>query len=179
MSASTVERVTNRRGLGLLVRRWEPSAAPWGSVCIVHGLAEHSGRYERTGEQLAAAGLNAVALDLTGLGASGGRRGHVPDLDYWLDDVADLLSGAGDASPGAPQVLLGHSMGGLVALAYALSNRPRPDALVISAPALGSDVAAWKKALAPLLGRLRMFSGAFQGCWFATLLLMVFRGVIG
>lgn len=151
MQTSTTQRISNGRNLEVLVRQWEPAGDAWASVAIVHGLGEHSGRYERTGAALAGAGLAVSALDLTGFGASGGRRAFVPSIDPWLDDIAERLAASSD---GLPRVLLGHSMGGLVTLAYALSGRPRPDALVVSAPALDSNVATWKKVLSPVLGRV-------------------------
>ena len=80
---SVVSHVRAADGTDILVRHWtgEASAgAPWASVLLVHGLGEHSGRYEHVGEQMAAAGLDVHAYDLRGNGGSGGRRGHV---DRW------------------------------------------------------------------------------------------------
>jgi len=78
-------------------------------------------------------------------------------VDRWtqyLDDVEDRLAAARTAVPGRPTVLYGHSMGGLIALGYAISDRPRPDLLVLSAPAIDDDAAAWKHLLAPILARI-------------------------
>ena len=120
-------------------------------VVLVHGLAEHSGRYERTGALLAEAGLHVRGFDLIGAGASGGRRWHVDDFARYHDQVVSHISFARET--GKPVVLLGHSFGGNVALGYALSDRPAPDLLVLSAPAIAGG-AAWQKALAPVIARM-------------------------
>jgi len=132
-------------------RRWNSGDPGKGSIVLVHGLAEHSGRYERTGTLLADAGFRVAAPDLYGFGLSGGIRGDVRSWeDYW-DQIESLISESEDQS--GPTVLLGHSLGGLLCAGYVLSDRPRPDLLVLSAPALGGG-AAWQKALAPVLARL-------------------------
>ena len=61
-------------------------------MLLVHGLAEHSGRYERTGRLLAEAGIDVTAFDLRGHGGSGGRRGDVERWTDYLDDIAVRLA---------------------------------------------------------------------------------------
>ncbi|HEX7099846.1 MAG TPA: alpha/beta hydrolase [Acidimicrobiia bacterium] len=134
-----------------LVRTWSPDGEPLAEVVIVHGIAEHSGRYERTGGILADAGFSVRAMDLVGCGATGGRRGDVADWTLYLDQVERQLEEA--RAMGRPVVLLGHSMGGLIALEYTLAERPRPDLLVLSAPALRGG-APWQHKLAPVLARV-------------------------
>jgi len=150
-SSSSASTVAARDGESLALRHW-PVADPRAEVLIVHGLGEHGGRYERAGGILAASGLDSWALDLRGFGASGGRRAYVERLEVWLDDVADRMAEL--RAGGRPVVLLGHSMGALVCLRYAETDRVQPDLLVLSAPAIEGNVAAWKKALAGVLGRL-------------------------
>ncbi len=152
--ASTTETIAARNGVSLVVRRWPPVGEAKASVLIIHGLAEHSGRYERTGSILAATGLDVRALDLEGFGASGGRRAWIAGLDTWLDDVEDRLADLRARSGGRPVVLFGHSMGGLVALSYAESDRAQPDLLVLSSPWLADHQPAWRKRGAMILGRL-------------------------
>ncbi len=151
--ASTTDTATTRDGIRLLTRHW-PAEEPRAGVLIVHGLGEHSGRYEHVGAQLAAAGLEAFAWDQRGCGASAGERAWLerwPDLH---DEVEDRLAAVRAALPGLPVVLYGHSLGGLIALGYCVSARPLPDLLVLSAPGIDDDLAAWKHTLAPWLGRL-------------------------
>ena len=64
-------------GTSILVRRWAAAGEPWADVLIVHGIAEHSGRYEHVGGWLAEAGLEVTGYDLRGFGGSGGRRAWV------------------------------------------------------------------------------------------------------
>jgi alpha-beta hydrolase superfamily lysophospholipase len=134
------------------VRHWAPAGEPWATVLIVHGIGEHSGRYERTGRLLAEAGLDVHAFDIRGHGLSGGRRVYVRTWDDFLEDVASRLAAVRE--PGRPLVLLGHSMGALIALTYACSDRLAPDLLVLSAPPLDARVPGWQRALAPVLSRL-------------------------
>lgn len=104
-------------------------------VCVLHGVAEHSGRYEHVGAALAGRGFAVVAVDHRGHGRSGGRRGHVDRWSQYLDDVEDQM--AEIRGLGRPVVMLGHSLGGLMALSYCVEGRPASDLLVVSAPALG------------------------------------------
>lgn len=134
-----------------LVRKWAPETAPRAEVVLIHGIAEHSGRYEHVGSQLSGAGMAVTAPDLIGFGATGGRRGHVDDWAHYLDQVQAHIQ-AGRREP-QPVILLGHSMGGLIALEYALSDRPSPDLLVLSAPGLFWG-AAWQRKGAPIIARL-------------------------
>ena len=154
MTTSATETVAARDGTELLVRRWTASGEPWASVLLVHGLAEHSGRYEHVGQQLAAAGLEVDAYDQRGFGGSAGRRAFVDRWSVNHDDLEDRLRAVGSAAAGQPVVLFGHSLGGLLALGYVLAEPSRrlPDVLVLSAPALESTIPAWKRLLARVLG---------------------------
>ena len=104
--------------------------------------------------QLAAAGLDVHAFDLRGNGGSGGRRGHVDRWSQLHDDLAERLRAIRAAADGRPLVLYGHSMGGLIVLGYLLTDRPKPDLVVVTSPGLDSTLAGWKKALAGVLGRI-------------------------
>ena len=121
-------------------------------MLIVHGIGEHSGRYEHVGSFFADHGIDTMGYDLRGFGQSGGRRVFVKSFDQYLDDVEALLEMRRAA--GVPVVLMGHSLGGLIVTTYLVSDRPQPDLAVISAPALHAVVPKWKKALAPVLGRV-------------------------
>jgi acylglycerol lipase len=151
---STTSTVSARNGVPLLVRTWPTTGEPRASVLIVHGLAEHSGRYERTGSILAATGLAVTGFDLEGYGGSGGRRAYVDSWETWLDDVEDRLAALRATAEGHSVVLLGHSMGGLVSLTYAESDRPQPDLLVLSSPWLADYLPEWRRAVARIGGRL-------------------------
>jgi len=149
---SVASRITAADGESLAIRRWQPASEARASVLIVHGLGEHGGRYDRAAGILAARGFDCWAADLRGFGASGGLRAYVERIDVWLDDLADQIATLKGLD--RPLVLLGHSMGGLVACRYAETDRPQPDLLVLNAPALDGNLPGWKKALAPVLGRI-------------------------
>ncbi len=147
---ATVGHATARDGVPLLTREWPAPGEPRARILLVHGIAEHSGRYDRPASLLAKDGFAVSAFDLRGFGESGGRRAYVERWDDYLDDVQDRLDVLRD---GPPLVLMGHSMGALIALTYALSDRPAPDLLVLSAPALRVEAPAFLRLIAPLLGR--------------------------
>ncbi len=145
-------------GLLLHLQEW-PVAAARGTVQLVHGLGEHIGRYAWLASQLNAAGWRVVGHDQRGHGRSEGRRGAIADGDSLLADLALVLDAV--RRPG-PHVLLGHSMGGLVAarfVAEALAPRPAPwsravSGLVLSSPALDPGMNVAQKALLAVLGGL-------------------------
>ncbi len=155
---SILSHVRAADGTDILVRDWasdrSASGRPWASVLLVHGLGEHSGRYEHVGDQMAAAGLDVQAYDHRGNGGSGGRRGHVDRWEQYHDDLAERLAPVRSSADGRPVVLYGHSMGGLIVLGYLLTDRPKPDLVVLSSPGLDSTIAQWKKSLAPTMSRI-------------------------
>jgi alpha-beta hydrolase superfamily lysophospholipase len=148
----TLEHVAGPSGDVLATRQW-PSGGrrKLGSVLIVHGLGEHSGRYDHVARRLASKGLDVHGFDLRGFGASAGRRAYVNRWSEFHDDVEARLAHVRGLSRGRPVVLYGHSVGGLVALGYVLSDRPKPDMLVLTAPALDSAVPQWRRSLARAL----------------------------
>jgi alpha-beta hydrolase superfamily lysophospholipase len=151
--SSTIGETRTRDGTTLLTRRW-PAMDEWASVLLVHGLGEHSGRYEHVGERLSAAGIGVDAYDLRGAGGSEGRRGDVERWSDLHDDLEVRLETVRDRGGSGPIVLYGHSMGALIVAGYCLSGRPRPDLAVLSAPGLDSTFPVWKRAVATVLGRV-------------------------
>lgn len=135
----------------IAVRHWPEPESPKATVLIVHGLAEHSGRFEHVGSFLTAHGYRVRALDLPGCGHSGGLRSHMESMDEFHDAVEPLVA---EARGDGPVVLYGHSNGGLTALTYVLKGRQAPDLLVLSAPALDADLPKLQRKVAPLLKRL-------------------------
>ncbi|MDA8297741.1 MAG: lysophospholipase [Actinomycetota bacterium] len=143
------------------VRRWPggegAGAAPF---VIVHGFGEHSGRYDWLARQLAATGRDVWSMDLAGHGRSPGSGTDVGGIDGVLDDIAALIACAARSSgaTGAP-VLYGHSMGGVLAAAFAATRDTALDALVLSAPAVHLALqpglrGAALRIVAPVLPRL-------------------------
>ncbi len=95
-------------------RRWEPEDPPARIVQIVHGYAEHGGRYAHVAEALVARGAVVYADDHIGHGRSDGERALITNFDHVLDDLHSLSQIARTEHPGIPLVLVGHSMGGLL-----------------------------------------------------------------
>jgi len=150
---STTTMAQARDGTPILLRHWSPAGEAWATVVLVHGIAEHSGRYDRVGDWLAAAGVDVLGYDLRGFGRSGGRRAYLERWSVYHDDLADRIQAARAGVGNRPVALYGHSLGGLLALGYCVARpaRPLPDALVLSAPALDSSVPSWKRAMARIL----------------------------
>ena len=150
-------------GLSLQVRTWPlaSSSLAHGTLLIVHGLGEHIGRYDHVAAQLNACGWNVVGYDQRGHGRSGGDRGRLAAADSLLQDLARVID-AVRAEHAGPLLLLGHSMGGLVAarfVAEGLLSSPAAwhravDALVLSSPALDAGMNAVQKLLLAVMGPL-------------------------
>jgi alpha-beta hydrolase superfamily lysophospholipase len=143
-------------GLRLYYRSWEQPRAR-AALAVVHGLGEHSGRYEALAERLGGYGFSTFALDLRGHGLSEGRRGHVKRFESYLQDVDRFrreLHGLVDI--GTPLFLLGHSMGGLIALRYLEEFEAALHGAIIVSPwlATSAPVPRWKTTLARALNRL-------------------------
>ena len=127
------------RGVGgeqLYVRHWAPEGTPRAVVLIVHGLGEHSGRYGHVAARLTDAGYVVWAYDHRGHGRSTGTRAHVDRYHDFLDDLELVRRHVVAQHPDLPLVLLGHSMGGNIALAYALDEQDHLAGLVLSGPAV-------------------------------------------
>ena len=148
---------------GLLFRRgWIPERAR-ASVLIVHGFAEHSGRYDHVGQWLAARGFATHSYDHRGHGRSAGRRCHVERFDEYLDDLAIVLEQIRAERPEAPAFLIGHSMGGLVVATFARERKPGVCGVVLSGAALalpeGNSRIRIARLMRAILPRMRLDAG--------------------
>ena len=115
------------------VRRW-PADDPARLVVLVHGYGEHIGRYEHVAEALVARGALVVGPDHVGHGRSSGEQALVADFEQVVDDLRAVVE---DARGGLPVVMVGHSMGGLIAARYAQRHREDLAGLVLTGPAVG------------------------------------------
>ena len=113
-------RFTSNDGLSLFYRYWLPDDRPRAVLALAHGMGEHSGRYQNYVDYFVPRGYGLYAMDLRGCGQSEGRRGHVHRFDDFLDDLRQLHDLARLAASSVPVILLGHSFGSLIALAYGL-----------------------------------------------------------
>jgi alpha-beta hydrolase superfamily lysophospholipase len=168
-AASTTLRTAD--GATLAVLDWPadvgtPAGAPAatrGTLLIAHGLGEHARRYAPLAAQLNARGWSVRAYDLYGHGRSSGPRGGLARETQHLEHLAEVAAATRTAggraaaptgSATGPLVVLGHSMGGLVASSAVARGLLAPDALVLSSPALAVDMAAWQRAAVGWLPRI-------------------------
>lgn len=142
-------------GTRLAYRSW-PEPAAKVTFAVVHGLGEHSGRYERFARGMARFQMATYAVDLRGHGNSAGQRGHVDSWSQWVDDAAAFVALVESQVTGEV-VPLGHSFGGAVMLSAVRSGRlTRAKRFVVSSPALKLHVKvpAWKAGGARLLSAI-------------------------
>lgn len=148
------------RARRIVWQSWSPAGdqQPKGVVTIAHGYGEHIGRYQHVAARLTDSGYAVYGLDHHGHGRSAGKRGKVA-LRPAVEDLDQLIVSVSRARhPELPQFLLGHSMGGAIALRYAIAHQRRLAGLVISAPLAAVDGSPALLAMGKVLGAL--FPGA-------------------
>ncbi|QNK70289.1 alpha/beta hydrolase [Variovorax sp. PAMC26660] len=141
-------------GETLALRRLPAPGQPRAVVVIVHGLGEHAGRYHALAEDLHEWGFAVWAHDHHGHGESTGARGGLPSERRLVDDLALVIDDARRENPGLPLVLLGHSLGGLVAASLVARGVRPVDGLVLSSPGLDPGLSGFQKALLAVLPRI-------------------------
>ncbi len=152
------------RGTVLPGRVW-CAERPRALVALVHGLGEHSGRYAALASDLVKSRFTCVSLDLPGHGETTGPRGDIPSWDKLRDQIVPAMFTATRGLPGQPpqlpNVLLGHSMGAVIALDHALAHPRGLSALVLSAPALRAAMPPWWKLALANVARIASPAGGF------------------
>lgn len=157
--AATIRRIESQidlSGAGLRYRRaWIPQDAE-SLMILVHGYAEHSGRYDEMAMHFAERGAAVHAYDQAGHGRTQGPRGDVDSPDRLLDELARFVDVVAAGHPGLPMTLVGHSMGGLIVAATAAFRSPPFDRIILSGALLqlGADTPAWKRLLSRVLAPL-------------------------
>ena len=149
------EFIQSADGTKVAYRSW-PIRGATITFAVVHGLGEHSGRYDRFAQGMARFEMATFALDLRGHGKSDGQRGHIDAWSQWVDDAAAFVQHVNRVATGEV-VPLGHSFGGVVLLSAVLGGKlPQARRFVLSSPALvlKSRVPGWKKSLARLTSKL-------------------------
>lgn len=132
------EQFTLEGGAGdLAARRWGPTGDARYLAILVHGYGEHIGRYDHVAERLVLEGAVVYGLDHRGHGLSDGERVLIDDFEPVVDDVGLLVAHAVRDYAGRPVVMIGHSMGGMIAARYAQRFGDQLGAVVLSGPAVG------------------------------------------
>ena len=125
-----------------------------GVVVLVHGLGEHAGRYNRMARRLNLWGFAVRGYDQYGHGESDGARGGLTSAERLIDDLADVIESTRmRMQPGQPMIVLGHSLGGLVAASMVALRDVRIEGLVLSSPALDAGLSGFRKLLVATLTR--------------------------
>jgi len=142
-------------GLQLFYQLWRPRDREKAALCVAHGLGEHSGRYSNLVEKLVPLGWGIFALDHRGHGKSQGKRGHVSSFAQYTDDLDAFIDLIQSKSKG-PLFLLGHSMGGLISLSYAILHPDKIKGVVSSGAALklAVEVPKFKEKLGRFMSRV-------------------------
>lgn len=149
------------RGLNIYHQSWR-KPKPRGAVVIAHGLGEHSGRYRHVAEPLVNLGFAVYLMDHRGHGRSAGPRAFVDRFDNAVADIDQVVDLAASEQRNKPLFLLGHSMGGGMALSYAIKHQDKLTGLILSGPAVALDGAPpMIKPIARFLSRFMPRLGLF------------------
>ena len=133
--------IKKSRAHDLLIRSWIPSKSQNKNILIVHGLGEHSGRYEDLANFLVKKKFGVFAVDLIGHGRSSGRRGHIKSFEEYLDTVELSLIYIRKKFLDIPIILFGHSLGGLISLKFLIDRESKEiDRSIISSPWIETKV---------------------------------------
>ena len=125
---------SNGEGLAFQSRSWEPEGGRRGVLVLLHGLGEHTGRYEAVGRRLAESHYALAGFDMRGHGLSAGPRGHTPGYDVLLDDVSEFVDQVRLRFARSPLFLYGHSLGGNLALNFAMRRSPEIQGVIATSP---------------------------------------------
>ncbi len=144
------------KNLNLYYQCWLPSSEPRAVLLVVHGLAEHSGRYTNVVNHFVPKGYAVYGFDQRGHGRSQGLRGYVENLSYFINDLKTFLGVIRNKHHGAKIFIVGHSVGATIATAYAVSHQDEFDGLILSATTLkaGASIPSGLIIIARLLSLL-------------------------
>ncbi len=143
-------------GLKLFARRWLPDGPVKARLLIVHGYAEHSGRYEHVARYLTDKGIAVYAYDLRGHGRSEGKTAYVERFELLLKDLTAALDWVRGKEKDSPIFLFGHSMSGAVVTLYVATRQPQLEGVILSGAALkiSEDISPFLQRISGLLGTL-------------------------
>jgi alpha-beta hydrolase superfamily lysophospholipase len=131
--SETTQTLTAKDGLSLFSRIWATPDSK-AVIALIHGFGEHSGRYAHVADFFNKNGYSVFALDNRGHGQSGGKRGHAPTYDSYMNDIEVFLSYVATQSAGKPVFLYGHSMGGNLVLNYVIRRQPTLKGVIATGP---------------------------------------------
>lgn len=138
-------------GVKLFNQTWKRDQAK-GVLIICHGLGDHSSRYANLLNAIQNSDLSVYALDHRGHGRSGGKKGHIMSFDEYVDDFNLLVKKAREENPDLPLIILGHSLGGVIAFKYILKYGQDFQGLILSSAGFRNTV-----EVAPLKAKAALF----------------------
>jgi alpha-beta hydrolase superfamily lysophospholipase len=127
---------TGRNNFNLYWQAWLPDGVPVAVLVVVHGIAEHSGRYSNLVNYFVPKGYAVYSFDLRGHGKSEGIRSYVERFSYYLDDLKIFYNIVREENQNAKIFLVGHSMGSTIAIAYAIEHQRELNGLIVSGTTL-------------------------------------------
>jgi alpha-beta hydrolase superfamily lysophospholipase len=142
-------------GAELFYRMIEPSTAPKATVIIVHGHGDHSGGLYNISFSLVQEGYIVYTFDLRGHGKSSGERGFINSWDEYRGDLHEFRRLVSKKQPGLPLYMIGHSMGGVIALDYAIDFSSGISGIIAIAPAVSYEVTRFERLGITLMGKLK------------------------
>lgn len=149
------------KNLSLYYQSWLPSDEIKAVVLVVHGLAEHSGRYLNMVNRLVPKGYVVYGFDQRGHGHSQGLRGYVEQFSYYVNDLGAFLDIVRNRHRDAKIFIVGHSLGGTIATAFAVHHQSEIDGLILSGAVfhLGDNVSSGLTMLARVISLLSPTTG--------------------
>ncbi len=142
-------------GFALFEQSWFPGDDVKAVVLLVHGLGEHSSRYEHVAEFLTSKGIGIETFDLRGHGKSDGVRAYVRSFDEYLQDVEIFYSRVLGRHPGLPLFIYGHSMGATIGALYVITRNPDINGVLLSGILLkmGDDIPPILIKMSSIIGK--------------------------
>lgn len=143
-------------GLNLFEQRWQPANAPKAVIVIIHGYAEHSGRYAHVAEYLANHGYAVETFDLRSHGQSEGKNTFIRSFDEFLSDVDVFVKRVKERHPNQKLFLLGHSMGGTITTLFAITRKPDVKGIILSGATLklSDEISPFLVRVSAIIGKL-------------------------
>lgn len=143
-------------GVQFFAQEWVPDKTPIASITLVHGLGEHSSRYQHFAEYYCNQGISVLSYDQRGHGKTSGKLGHIPSYDIAAEDIKHFIFENKSRHPDNQQFLYGHSLGGAMALYYTLKVKSGITGTIVTDPGLapGDPVPPAKLFMAKLLSKL-------------------------
>lgn len=145
-------------------QEWMPENPPRAMIFVIHGAAEHSGRYARFAAHFVRRGYAVTAIDHIGHGKSSGTPGFIERFDHYVDTVSRFAGLLQRNHPELPLILLGHSMGGLISTCYLLDHPGGISGCILSGPAIMTELEPpwWQRTMIRLFSLLAPRMGALQ-----------------